>query len=212
MSQPFTPAMQFASADRQRLAGQLGMWIFLATELMFFGPLFLAYAYGRLRFPDAFAAASRQTDVALGTINTAILLTSSLTMVLALERAREGLRRAARVMLVLTALLGCAFLVLKGMEYAQDWSHALVPGVRFGSIGTTSGQMELFFCLYFATTGLHAVHLTIGIVMALVFAARLNRAREALPRRLEIGALYWHFVDAVWIFLYPLLYLVGRSA
>jgi cytochrome c oxidase subunit 3 len=201
----------FATADQRQVAARLGIWVFLASEIMFFGPLFLAYTYARLRFPAAFALASRHTDVVLGTINTAVLLTSSLTTVLALDAARADARRTARTMLLLTALLGGAFLVLKGVEYGHDWSHHLVPGIAFDLPAVQPGAAQLFFYLYFAMTGLHALHLTIGVAMAVVFVLRLNRAHGAFPGHLEIGALYWHFVDAVWIFLYPMLYLVGRS-
>jgi cytochrome c oxidase subunit 3 len=203
----------FDSVERQHDAARLGMWVFLGTEILFFGPLFMGYIYGRFQFPEAFAAASRHTDVLLGTINTAVLLTSSFTMALAVESRREGDVRLARAMLVVTAALGSFFLVIKGVEYAKDWHEHLVPGIRFSFDAQYAGGAELLFYLYFVMTGLHAVHLTIGIGIVLAMAILLVRERndEANAERVEISGLYWHFVDAIWIFLYPILYLVGRA-
>ncbi|MGZ5095017.1 MAG: cytochrome c oxidase subunit 3 family protein [Burkholderiales bacterium] len=203
----------FDSVERQSDAARLGMWIFLSTEILFFGPLFLGYVYGRLHFPDAFTAASRHTDVLLGTINTAVLLTSSFTMALAVESRRAGEVRLARMMLVLTAALGSVFLVIKGVEYAKDWHEHLVPGIRFTFDAQHVGGAELFFYLYFVMTGLHALHLMVGILIVLTMAALLmrDRVQAAASERVEIAGLYWHFVDVIWIFLYPILYLLGRA-
>jgi cytochrome c oxidase subunit III len=203
----------FDSIERQSDAARLGMWVFLGTEILFFGPLFMGYVYGRFHFPEAFAAASRHTDVLLGTINTAVLLTSSFTMALAVEARREGDVRLARAMLVLTAALGSAFLVIKGVEYANDWHEHLVPGIRFSFDAQHVGGAALFFYLYFVVTGLHALHLTIGIALVLTMVALLMRGRieAANGERVEVAGLYWHFVDVIWIFLYPILYLVGRA-
>lgn len=202
-------APQFASFGQQAQAATFGMWVFLATELMFFGPLFFAYGYGRLRFPEAFAAAGRETDMVLGTANTAVLLTSSLCMALAVEYLASGRRQLARAMLAVVAVLGVAFLAIKGTEYRHEWQSHFFPGR--GSFLDPGGQ--LFFLLYFAMTGLHAIHLTIGIALMLTFALAMRHDTSALaePERLRVAGLYWHFVDVVWIFLYPILYLVGRS-
>ncbi len=208
-------AFQFGSAEQQNRAATLGLWIFLATELMFFGPLFFGYWIGRFHFPDGFAAASRHTDVALGTLNTAILLTSSLTMVLAtVMRKLESPRRWTLNLLWITVALGIVFLLVKGMEYAHEWHEHLFPGNGFSFDGQHAGAVQLFFILYFAMTALHAVHLTIGIVLVSIFAIALQRnaMQFANPERIELVGLYWHFVDAIWIFLYPILYLVGRSS
>ncbi|MDA8108402.1 MAG: cytochrome c oxidase subunit 3 [Betaproteobacteria bacterium] len=207
------PAMPFTSLEQQSRAATLGMWIFLATELMFFGPLFFGYTYGRLQFPEGWAAASRPTEVMLGTLNTALLLTSSALMAAAVAARKADANRAARVLLYLTAALGVAFLAVKGTEYRHEWQEHLVPGLRFAFPEGHAGAAELFYYLYFAMTGLHALHLTIGIAMVLVFALALRGGRRdfAAPTRLEIAGLYWHFVDVIWIFLYPLLYLVGRA-
>jgi cytochrome c oxidase subunit 3 len=209
-----TPAEQFDTAAQQEEASMLGMWTFLATELMFFGPLFFGYHYGRTHFPEGFAAASRHTDIMLGTINTAILLTSSMSMAIAVEaRKLDAVRLAAR-MLLLTAALGVAFLVIKGVEYWKEWHEHLVPAAGFAfSEPRHADAAQLFYFLYFGMTGLHALHLVIGIVLVLMFAIGLSRSecRFAAAERIEVAGLYWHFIDIVWIFLYPLLYLVGRS-
>lgn len=194
--------------------GRLGMWVFLATELMLFGPLFLGYVYGRTHFPEAFAAASRRTEFWLGTINTAILLSSSLAVALAVELRARGRTRAPAICLALAAACGVAFLVIKGTEYAHEFGEHLFPGSSFRFAPGVAHGAELFFFLYFAMTALHALHLAIGIAGILLFALGLVARLGLLlpPHRLEVMGLYWHFVDTVWIFLYPILYLVGRSA
>ena len=190
---------------------ELGMWVFIATEILFFGGLFFAYLYGRIHWSDGFALASRRTDVLLGTINTAVLLTSSFTVALAVAAAEHDRRRWVARLLWATAALGVVFLVVKGTEYRNEWAEHLFPGAGF-ALASTPGA-ELFFLLYFMTTGLHAVHLTIGIVLMAAFAAGTEHASGwAHPPRLQVAALYWHFVDVVWIFLYPLLYLVERHS
>jgi cytochrome c oxidase subunit 3 len=192
--------------EHDAMTAQLGMWVFLASEVLFFGGLFAAYAFGRMHWPDGFAAASHETHVVLGTVNTALLLTSSAFVAQAV--ARPG--RAAWLLAVACAL-GLAFMAIKGIEYRQEGLEQLVPGAHFRLHGTPGA--ELFFVLYFLVTGLHAVHLTVGIVLLGVFAWGSHRARPWAPaRRIEAAGLYWHFVDVVWIFLYPLIYLGGRAS
>ncbi|HET7596987.1 MAG TPA: cytochrome c oxidase subunit 3 [Burkholderiales bacterium] len=193
-----------ATLDRARDTATLGMWVFLATELMFFGPLFLAYLFGRAHFPEAFAIASHHTHVGLGTANTALLLTSSYTMALAADAAGAGRGASARRFLVVTALLGAAFLAVKGVEYYEEWQEALVPHLRFAFAGPHAGGVEYFYYLYFLMTGVHALHLSIGIALVCWLAVRRNAIAS------EMIALYWHFVDMVWIFLFPLIYLLER--
>lgn len=209
----FGVAGQFLDLEQQADAARLGLWVFLGTELMLFGPLFMGYVYGRTHFYDAFAAASRHTDVVIGTINTAVLLTSSFTMALAVETRREAPRLAGRLLAV-TATLGFVFLVLKAFEYHEEWSEHLVPGFGFLFSEAHQGPAELFYYLYFAMTGLHALHLAVGITIVGFMSAMLlgERPEIAAPDRVEVTALYWHFVDTVWIFLYPILYLIGRAA
>jgi cytochrome c oxidase subunit 3 len=189
---------QFDSVLERREAVLLGMWAFLATEMLFFGPLFFGYVHGRAFQPDAFAAASHHMHVVLGTLNTAILLTSSFTMALGVRAAQTN--RPARLWLVLTALLGLAFIGIKGYEYVSDWSDA---------VAATGGEARFYF-LYYATTGLHAVHLTIGIVIVAVLAMRAKRFNAAHHMPVEVTGLYWHFIDIVWVFLYPMFYLLER--
>jgi cytochrome c oxidase subunit 3 len=204
-------APPFSDLEQQADAARLGMWIFLATEVLFFGPLFMGYIYGRMHFGDAFAAASRHTDVVLGTINTAVLLTSSFTMALAVEARRGNASRLARRLLFATALLGVVFLAIKGFEYRSEWHEHLVPGPGFEFGPAQFHGAEIFFYLYFVMTGLHALHLTIGILVTIALAVMLTHdAKKASRDRVEVAGLYWHFVDVAWIFLYPVLYLVGR--
>jgi len=183
--------------------GKLGMWVFLASEVLFFGGLFVAYLYGRTHWPQGFAAASRHTDVVLGTANTAILLTSSAVVALAVACAQdEHQRRRTSRLLALTAALGLAFIAIKGVEWHAEWRDGLVPGPAF-ALAVPGAQQ--FFALYFVMTGLHAVHMIVGVATLGILARGRPRAS-----RVEVAALYWHFVDLVWIFLYPLLYLVER--
>jgi cytochrome c oxidase subunit III len=193
-------------------ASDLGMWVFLTTETLFFGALFFAYTVGRLKFPEAFAAAGKHTDLFLGTLNTAILLTSSLFMALALEQVNRGLRRARARLLELTATSGVAFLVIKAIEYRIDFGNHLVPGADFAFDAAYLPGAKVFFTLYFVMTGVHALHLLIGIGLTLVTAHRLRYAGSAAQGdRARCVGLYWHFVDIIWVFLFPLLYLVARG-
>ena len=193
----------------QKEAATFGIWVFLVSEMLFFGAIFLAYGYLRILHPDAFEEASKHTNVVFGTINTAVLLTSSLTMVLAARAADIKVKGATVTCLGLTALLGLAFLVVKGFEYRQDIDEHLVPGAHFA----LAPAAQLFFALYWIVTVIHAVHLTIGIVAVARLTVEVER--EKLPLRspqYEVTALYWHLVDVIWIILYPLLYLGGRSS
>ncbi|SJZ93096.1 cytochrome c oxidase subunit 3 [Consotaella salsifontis] len=200
----------FESLDRQRLSAALGMWIFLASEVLFFGGMFLGMTIYRQIHPDAIMEAARETNVLFGSINTALLLISSVTMVLADKAAEKGLKSAVLAFLAATAALGLCFLVLKGFEYREDIHEHLVPGPDF-KLHTPAAQ--LFFGFYWIMTGVHAVHLTIAIVAVSTYFVRIWRGgfpfegSAALP----VLGLYWHLVDIIWIFLYPLLYLGGRT-
>jgi cytochrome c oxidase subunit 3 len=199
--------------DQTRAVADLGMWVFLASEAMFFGPLILGYLYGRLHYPDAFAAAGRHTEFALGTLNTALLLTGSLLVAMASVACEANRHRLAAGLLYGAAALGAAFLAIKATEYRLEWLHHFVPGAGFAldvAGPDLSQPAQLFFLLYFVTTALHAVHLAIGVVVMLVMAAGLAQA-HAGPRQVHVAGLYWHFVDMVWLFLYPMYYLLGRS-
>jgi len=204
------PPFQFDSASQQRLAGQLGIWVFLGTELMFFGPLFLAYAYLRMLDSAGLAMAARQTDLLLGTLNTVVLMTSSFAMAMAVSEARTVRGPRTSLWLWTVAALGAAFLAVKGCEYAKDIASGFLRA-NTGAPGGDTGQ--LFRLLYFAMTGLHALHLCIGIALVVVFAVSFQRRGGHLAdaARVEVLGLYWHFVDIIWLFLFPILYLPGRS-
>ncbi|HCU24580.1 MAG TPA: cytochrome oxidase subunit III [Deltaproteobacteria bacterium] len=205
-------AEQFDSLPQQRETATLGMWTFLVTEVLFFGGLFLSFLVYRHAYPQAFAEASRHLSVALGGLNTGVLLTSSLTMVLACQAAEQRRRKALAGFLLLTVLLGAAFLAIKLVEYSIDYREHLIPGKNFRADGEFPEGQEMFFYLYFFMTGLHALHLIIGIVVVSIIAALAWRGRyEKYSATVENTGLYWHFVDIVWIFLFPLLYLMERS-
>ena len=203
-------AHQFDDIHQQHEADSLGMWIFLTTEILFFGALFLSYGIYRHAYSDAFAAASHYMDVILGGINTAVLLGSSLTVVLAVHAAQHGDRRRLIICLVITIVLGLAFLTIKGVEYSHKFAEHLVPGVDYQYDGPQPGHAEIYFILYFVMTGVHALHLLIGVgVMTfMLIGAIRNRFGPEYFAPIEVSGLYWHFVDIVWIFLYPMIYLI----
>ena len=205
-------AEQFDDLEQQRSAAQLGMWVFLATEVLFFGGLFLAYTVYRSRYPYDFAAASHHTEVVIGGINTAILLFSSTLMALAVRAAELRDRKSLLWLLLGTAFSGIIFMALKGVEYHKDWTDHLVPVFNFEWHQANPAHAQIFFWLYFAMTGLHAIHVTVGIFVLLVlaFLSRLGKFTTGNYTPVEIAGLYWHFVDIVWIFLFPLLYLAGH--
>ena len=209
-----SPELQhhFDSMAQQKDASQLGMWLFLVTEILFFGGLFTAYTIYRWANPIAFADASRHMDVRLGTLNTAVLIFSSLTMAMAVHSAAVGRRRSLVGFLLVTMALGATFLGVKAVEYTEHIRHHLFPGPWFHYPGPYARPAELFFSLYFAMTGLHALHMIVGLglLSVLVIQSRRGRYTPAWHTPVEMAGLYWHFVDIVWIFLFPLLYLVGR--
>jgi cytochrome c oxidase subunit 3 len=239
MPAAYPVAHHFDDAEQQYVAAELGMWLFLATEVLFFGGMFLGYALYRFNYPDEFIAGSHRLDEWLGAFNTAVLLTSSLTMVLAVHAAQTQRRGLLIVNLLLTILLGATFLGVKGYEYHHKFEERLVPGRNFNFAyapethsepgesaghGTSSPapnnidemakvdarHVELFFSFYFAMTGLHAVHMVIGIglLSTLVVGAVRGRFASGYFTPIEMTGLYWHFVDIVWVFLFPLLYLI----
>lgn len=204
---------QFDTPAQQKEASTLGMWIFLVTEVMFFGGLFTAYIIYRSFYTDAFARASNTLDVAIGSLNTVVLIVSSLTMALAVHASQIGARRLIVVFLLLTMLFGGVFLGVKAYEWHHKWEQNLVPGPRFHLPGEPQpAQAQLFFSLYFAMTGLHAIHMVVGLGLLAVLAARAQMGRFGphYYAPVDMVGLYWHFVDIIWIFLFPLLYLVNR--
>jgi len=205
------PPSPFVDAKQHSEANHLGMWVFLATEILFFGGLFSAYTVYRWSTPEAFAQGSGHLEYWIGTVNTAVLLTSSLFVALADLAVKRDDRRWVTLHLAAAWLLGALFLALKAYEYNQKYLDHLVPGPNFDPHGGAP-QVQLFMFLYFAMTGLHAVHMLFGLG-ALLWLLWLNHRGRVSSHRADAVAvvgLYWHFVDCVWIFLYPLLYLVAR--
>jgi cytochrome c oxidase subunit 3 len=212
--------------EQQREAGTLGMWAFLITEIMFFGGLFLAYILFRSKYPGDFAEASRGLNTLWGGINTVVLICSSLTMALAVYFSQVGNRRLISLFLMLTILFGLIFLGIKAVEYKEKFDHHHIPGASFkweeeGHATAEQPQAEakeldtskiqLFYWLYFAMTGVHALHMIIGIgvMLVLLYMSYKGRFTPEYHAPVELSGLYWHFVDIVWIFLFPLLYLIG---
>ena len=209
-------AHHFDNLEQQREAGSLGMWLFLVTEIMFFGGLFTGYIVYRTQHPQAFAIASSTLNWKLGALNTVVLIVSSLTMALAVYFAQMGSRRNQIIFLVATMLLGATFLVVKSFEYADKFKHHHFPGLGFRweeavPAGVSTHHIQMFYWIYFAMTGLHALHMIIGIgaMLFLIYFAYRGRYTPEYHAPVELTGLYWHFVDIVWIFLFPLLYLLG---
>jgi cytochrome c oxidase subunit 3 len=207
-------AHHFDSLEQQTEATTLGMWVFLVTEVLFFGGLFATYMIYRSWYPDAFAAASHELDVVLGTTNTVVLITSSLTMALAVHAAQLGQRKLLMTFLIVTMILGGVFLGIKSVEYYHKFVEHHIPGPGFQFEKEYFRHAQIFFSLYFVMTGLHALHMIIGIGIMLVMLwwSWNGTITAEYSSPIEISGLYWHFVDIVWIFLFPLLYLIGRHA
>jgi cytochrome c oxidase subunit 3 len=217
----------FETVEQQHEASAMGMWIFLLTEFMFFGGMFMAYLVYRNWYYPAFVAGSHQLSLFRGTLNTIILITSSLTMGLGVHAARIRNQAALVRMLVVTVILGVVFLGIKGSEWKSEWNDHHVPGLNFSVedfVHPPAGSHEkplpvdlaertqVYFSLYFAMTGMHALHMIIGVglLLFLVFQARAGAYTKGYFASVEYIGLYWHFVDIVWTFLFPLLYLVNR--
>jgi cytochrome c oxidase subunit 3 len=206
------PAFQYADLAQEHDAATIGMWVFLATEVLFFGGLITAYAVYRHMYPVGFAAAAGHTKILLGTSNTAVLLTSGLTMALGVEAAERGDGRAATGWLALSAALGVGFLGIKAYEYLGEIGEHLLPGAGFDFDPAYRNAAQLFYLLYFLLTGLHALHVALGVVAIAIVAAMAWRGSfsQQYATPVVLTGLYWGFVDVVWIFLYALIYLPGR--
>lgn len=208
------PQMQYATLSQQGDTAQTGMWAFLATETLFFGALIFTYFIYRMSYPHEFAVAAKDAVLWCGSVNLGIIMSSSLTMVLAVNAAAEGRRNATMFWLSVTAFLGLCFLGVKGWEYRLDYVHHDVPVLNYQQKPGAAPGGELFWVFYFIGTGLHAVHLTtgVGIVLyMLLWRVRRGAITPAYYAPLEVVGLYWSFVDTVWLFLFPCIYLVGRS-
>jgi cytochrome c oxidase subunit 3 len=212
---PHHPALQhhFQTLGQQQEAATLGMWIFLVTEVMFFGGLLMAYLLYRVWYPQAWSEGSLELDIRLGGFNTVVLIASSLTMALGVRASQTGQQRATVRWLILTMILGLTFLVVKFFEYREKYILHHIPGPNFKFEGPHAAQVEIFLSLYFGLTGLHALHMVIGVSLLSVITWMAHRRRFSPEwyTPVELSGLYWHFVDIVWIFLFPLLYLVDRA-
>ena len=224
----------FENMEQQREAGTLGMWVFLVTEIMFFGGMFLAYTLYRSKFPADFASASNHLDITLGALNTGVLILSSFTMAMAVYFTQMGKQRPQILCLLMTLVLGLTFLGVKAKEYHDKYEDRLIPGhlipgAPFGPAvqkegeppdhhklhllpGATVEHVQMFYWIYFAMTGMHALHMIVGaglLTFLLIYSIK-GRFDPEYHSPVEVIGLYWHFVDIVWIFLFPLLYLLGR--
>ncbi len=217
----------FDDLEQQHDASNLGMWFFLATEVMFFSGMLAAYAIYRSLSPEAFHLGSRHMHLWLGFANTLVLLTSSLTMALGVRASQLGRRNQVVWYLLATAVLGIAFLGVKAVEYTKEINHHLFPGKHFvvpaddaealmkvsatpEELHLNLGRFQMMFVLYFCLTAVHAFHMIVGIVIVLIMAELMRRKWFSGhgTTQIEVLGLYWHFVDVVWVFLYPLLYLI----
>lgn len=205
--------VQYHDALQQHESAVAGMWLFLATEVMFFGGAIAVYIVYWYMYPSIWKEFSAHLDVVLGSINTAVLLTSSLFVALGVHAGERGYMKKVMWYLASSALLGAVFLMIKGYEWYQEYLHGFYPGAWHGGGGELVDRGDLYFRLYFALTGLHALHVIIGIVLLSIIAilARLGRYSKDYYTPIEVSGLYWHFVDIVWIFLFPMLYLVDRT-
>lgn len=204
-------AVQFESIARQEHAVRFGMWVFLGSELLLFAGLFGLYAAYRTMYAADFAKALHHNALALGSINTVVLIVSSFTVAWSIHALRGGRRRTTLIMLAVTMALGVTFLVLKGVEYADHFHHGIFPGAYYSFAELPTHGAQIYFTLYYFMTGLHAIHMIAGLSIMIWLTTRVVRRKTTTARHgeLELGALYWHLVDSIWIFLWPLFYLAG---
>jgi cytochrome c oxidase subunit 3 len=202
---------QFSTPDQQRQTAMLGIWIFLITEVLLFGALFTAFTVYRISDPQGFDLGSKDMDALLGSVNTAVLICSSFTMALSVYFSEVGNQKMLMMFLLLTMFIGAVFLAIKFTEYHSHYVDHKVPGFWFEEHGPHAAKIEMFFVLYFIMTGLHAVHMTIGlaILTVLLFRTAIGSITAEYHTPIEVGGLYWHFIDIVWIFLYAIFYIPG---
>jgi len=203
-------AHHYSTLDAQNAAVRLGMWLFLATEILLFAGLFTGYTIYRFQFPEAFAEASRHLNLMLGTVNTFVLITSSFTVAMAIHFARTDRKHLAVICLIFTICCALGFLGIKSIEYMDKFREGALPGPYYAFEEVRANGAPMYFTIYFLTTGLHALHVIIGmsVLIVLTFKTANGRFSSKYYTGLELGGLYWHLVDLVWIFLFPLLYLI----
>ena len=218
MSDSHNPALQhhFDDLEQQYQASNMGMWAFIAQEILFFGGLFGGYTVYRNLYTRAFVEGSHHLNIYWGCFNTVVLIASSLTVALAVRGAQLGKRKATFNWIIATMILGSVFLGVKVIEYKAKYDHHLIPSASFVyedalPAGVTQGHMKIFFSFYFVMTGMHALHMIIGIGIMVYLLARARKGVFTTEyfAPIENFGLYWHFVDIIWIFLFPLLYLIG---
>jgi len=208
-------AHHFKNIGQQRESAILGMWLFIAQEIMFFGGVLAAYTVYRTYYPTAWTEGSTHLAISWGFINTLVLLTSSYTMAMSVRAAMLGSTKKLLFWMYGTLIFGFMFLGIKVIEYSDKWNHSYIPGIKWEAASWMSDPIhtQLFFVMYFILTGLHALHMIIGIGILIVWIFNAHRGAyvkgDYMP--VEIFGFYWHFVDIVWIFLFPLLYLVDRT-
>ncbi len=201
----------FTDSEQQRESAKLGMWVFLLTEVLLFGGLFVAYGVFRAWYPEMFYNAHKQLDVLLGSVNTIVLITSSVTMALAIRFIQVDKRKLTIAFLLLTLLFALTFLVIKYFEYSHKIELGQLPGNMYSFTGVQGNNPHIFFSIYFAMTGLHGIHVLIGMFVIgwVLSRTRKNHFSSEYYTPVEMAGLYWHLVDLIWIFLFPLLYLIG---
>jgi cytochrome c oxidase subunit 3 len=206
-------AHHFSSAEHEFETSKEGMWVFMVTEVLMVGALFVGYLIFRSLYPEAFHEAHKLLNVKLGALNTVVLIVSSLTMVLGVGAAQRGNNKRALTMLGLTVALGFCFLIVKYFEYSHKIHEGILPGGKFTFEGLTAAtsHVPLFFSFYFMMTGVHAFHVVLGMCLIVWIMLRVRRGEitPAFYTPVELVGFYWHFVDLVWIYLFPLLYLLG---
>jgi cytochrome c oxidase subunit 3 len=204
-------AHHFSDADQQRESAKLGMWVFLLTEILLFGGLFVTYAVFRSWNPDMFYNAHKQLNVTLGTINTIVLITSSVTVALAIRSLRLNRKKQTIALLATTLILAAVFLVIKYFEYSHKFHLGQLPGKFYTYTGLKGTNPHIFFSVYFAMTGLHGLHVMAGMIVISIMIIRTSRNQFSSEyyTPVELTGLYWHLVDLIWIYLFPLLYLIG---
>ncbi|MCK6543577.1 cytochrome c oxidase subunit 3 family protein [bacterium] len=204
-------AHHFSDVEQQKESAKLGMWFFLLTEVLTFGGLFCAYAIYRAWYPEMFSIAHQQLNVTMGTINTIVLITSSLTMALAIRNMQLNDKKGTITMLLLTFLFAGTFMVIKYFEYTHKIHLGQLPGKFYTFDGINASNPHIFFSIYFAMTGLHGIHVMIGMILIawLMYKTSKGAFSSEYYTPIEMTGLFWHLVDLIWIFLFPLFYLIG---
>ncbi len=204
-------AHHFSTVEQQRDSAKLGMWIFLLTEILLFGGLFCAYSVYRAWHPDMFYNAHKFLNVQLGTLNTVVLITSSLTMALSIRFIQVNDKKKAILFLISTLVFASVFLIVKYFEYSHKFHLGQLPGKYYTFTGVEGSNPHIFFSIYFVMTGLHGIHIIAGIIVLVWVLVKMinNNFSAEYYTPVEMAGLYWHLVDLVWIYLFPLLYLIG---